>query len=290
MTTSDWISPSEAGTILGVGPDRVAQLAREGTLGSMKTPGGHLRLRREEVEELANPPTEPHREAEETGAAEPGPVREAASPPKPKWESVSPWQRRVREAEADVHVLKLDDQREQLLQARAERQSLRERAQEERASAEAETQRLRQLKSRGISFLPFGVPANLQAEVARKLESGVTSERYPAGLAREHTEALLRADVEAHLRLWRTEEARREQAQQEKQDRERIIGWAKFRAAVRAPLDWDLDTKREFERDLHKALEEEYEPGMDQSEADAIALEVLEEWTEEEEDEEEEDD
>lgn len=290
MTTSDWISPSEAGAILGVGPDRVAQLAREGTLGSMKTPGGHLRLRRAEVEGLANPQTGPHPEEEETEPAEPEPHKESPNPPQPKWESVAPWKRRIREAEADVHVLKLDDQREQLLEARAERQSQRERVQAELASAQAETQRLRQLKSRALSFLPYGVPANLQAEVARKLESGVTSERYPAGLAREHTEALLRADVEAHLRPWRTEEARREQAQQEKQDRERVIGWAKFRAAVRAPLDWDLDTRREFEHELHKALEGEYEPGMDQSEADAIALEVLEEWTEEEEDEEEEDD
>lgn len=290
MTTSDWISPSEAGAILGVGPDRVAQLAREGTLGSMKTPGGHLRLRREEVEGLANPPTDPLPEGRESEGAELEPLRESPNPPKPKWETVSPWKRRVREAEADVHVLKLDDQREQLLEARAERQAQRERAQAELESAQAEAQRLRQLKSRALSFLPFGVPANLQAEVARKLESGVTSERYPAGLAREHTEALLRADVEAHLRPWRTEEARREKAQQEKQDRERIIGWAKFAATVRAPLDWDPDTKREFELDLHRALEEEYETGMDQRDADAIALDVLADWTDDEEDDEEEDD
>lgn len=290
MTTSDWISPSEAGAILGVGPDRVAQLARDGTLGSMKTPGGHLRLRREEVEGLANPPTEPHPEEEESEAAEPEPLQESPNPPQPKWERVAPWKRRIREAEADVHVLKLDDQREQLLEARAERQSQRERAQEERAAAQAEAQRLRQLKSRALSFLPFGVPANLQAEVARKLESGVTSELYPAGLTREQTEALLRADVEAHLRPWRREEARREQAEQEKQDRDRIIGWAKFAAVVRAPLDWDLDTKREFELDLHRALEEEYETGMDQREADAIALDVLADWTDDEEDDEEEDD
>lgn len=285
MTMSDWISPSEAGAILGVGPDRVAQLAREGTLGSKKTPGGHLRLRRDEVERLAKPPTEPQTEDEEPEGGEPEPLRDAPSLRKPNWEDVSPWKRRVCEAEADVHVLKLDDQREQLLEARVERQNQRERAQAEWAAAQAESQRLRELKSRGLSFLPFGVPVNWQAEVARKLESGVTSERYPAGLARAHTDALLRADLEELLRPWRTEEAQREQAQQEKQDRERIIGWAKFRAAVRAPLDWDLDTRRDFERELHKALEEEYEPGMDQQEADAIALEVLEEWTENEEEE-----
>lgn len=289
MTTSDWISPSEAGAILGVGPDRVAQLAREGTLGSMKTPGGHLRLRRDEVERLANPPRESHSEADEPEGPEDETPRESPNPPQPNWERVAPWKRRVREAEADVQVLKLDDQREQLLQARAERQAQRDRTQEERMLAEGETQRLRQLKSRALLFLPYGVPANIQAEVARKLESGVTSERYPAELARMHTDTLLRSDVEEHLGPWRAEEAQRGQAQQEKQDRERIIGWAKFSAAVRAPRAWDLDTKRDFERELKKTLEEEYEPGMDQSEADAIALEVLEEWMEDE-DEEEEDD
>jgi excisionase family DNA binding protein len=283
MTTSDWISPSEAGAILGIGPDRVAQLAREGTLGSMKTPGGHLRLRREEVEGLANPPTEPSPEEHEEEGGGIEPLQESPNPPKPKWETVSPWKRRVREAEADVHVLKLDDQREQLLEARAERQTQRERVEAERASGQAEAQRLRQLKSRALSSLPFGVPADLQAEVARQLESDVTSQRYPAGLAREHAEALLRADVERHLRPWRTEVVRGEQAQKEKRDRERIIGWAKYRVNVRTPLDWDLDTKRAFEREVHKALTEEYQPGMDQTEADEIASEVLDDWIEDDE-------
>lgn len=189
----------------------------------------------------------------------------------------------MREAEADVHVLKLDDQREQLLEARAERQSQRERVQAARAFEQTEAQRLRQLKSRALSSLPYGVPADMQAEVARQLESDVTFQRYPTGLAREHAEALLRADVERHLRPWRTEEARREQAQKEKRDRERIIGWAKYRANVRTPPDWDLDTKRAFEREVHKAMAEEYEPGMDQSDADEIALNVLDDWIEDEE-------
>lgn len=268
---------------MGVGPDRVAQLAREGVLGSMKTPGGHLRLRREEVEGLANPPTEPSSDDPETEEAEESAteaVKEPPSPPKPKWEDVPPWKRRVREAEADVHVLELDDQREQLLEARAERQSQRERGQAERAAEQAEAERLRQLKSRALSFLPYGVPADVQAEVARQLERGVTSQRYPAGLAREHAEALLRADVERHLRPWRTREARREQVREEEREREKIIGWAKFRASVRTPQHWDFDTKRAFEREVHKVLEEEYEPGMDQSEADEIAFDVLDKWIE----------
>jgi excisionase family DNA binding protein len=131
MTTNEWLSPAEAGAILGVGPDRVAQLAREGALKSMRTPGGHVRVRREEVEELANPPQEPSPDEPETEEAEESAseaVKEPLNPSRPKWEQVPPWKRRVREAEADVHVLELDDQRERLLEGRAERQSQRERS------------------------------------------------------------------------------------------------------------------------------------------------------------------
>jgi excisionase family DNA binding protein len=287
MTTNEWLSPADAGAILGVGPDRVAQLAREGALSSMRTPGGHVRVRREEVEELANPPQEPSTDEPETEEAEESAteaVKEPLNPSRPKWEQVPPWKRRVREAEADVHVLELDDQRERVLEARAERQAQRERAEAERTAAAAEVERLAHLKSFALSCLPYGVPADVQAEVARQLERGVTSQRYPAGLARAHAEALLRADVERHLRPWRTRDARRARVREEVQEREKIIGWAVFRAGIRAPRDWDYETKRAFEREVRQVLEEEYHSGMDQDAASEIAFDVLEEWVEDHED------
>ena len=282
MTTNEWLTPAEAGAILGVGPDRVAQLAREGALGSMRTPGGHVRVRREEVEELANPSQppsedEPGPEAEELPPEE---VKERASPCRPKWEHIPPWKRRVREAEADVQVLELDEQRERLLETRAERQAQRERDEAERAAAATEAERLRQLKSFALSCLPYGVPADVQAEVARQLERGVTSERFPPGLSRAHAEALLRTDVERHLRPWRTRDARRERVREEAQTREKIIGWAVFKAGIRAPREWDYETKKALEREVRNVLGEEYHPGMDQDEATEIALDVLEEWVE----------
>lgn len=287
MTTNEWLSPAEAGAILGVGPDRVAQLAREGALSSMRTPGGHVRVRRQEVEELANPSQEPSpdepetEEAEETASEA---VKEPLNPSRPKWEQLPPWKRRVREAEADVHVLELDDQRERVLEARAERQAQRERAEAVRTAAAAEVERLAQLKSFALSCLPYGVPAEVQAEVARQLERGVTSQRYPAGLAREHAEALLRADVGRHLRPWRTREARRDRVRDEAREREKIIGWAVFKARIRAPQDWDYETKKALEREVRNVLEEEYHPGMNQDEATEIARNVLEEWAEGDED------
>lgn len=287
MTSNEWLTPAEAGALLGVGPDRVAQLAREGVLGSMRTPGGHVRVRREEVEALANPPQAPptdEPEMEETEESLPEAAQELANSAKPRWEHIPPWKRRVREAEADIHVLELDDRRERLLEERAERQSQRERAQNEHTADKAEAERLRQLKSRALSFLPYGVPATVQAEVARQLEHGVTSQRYPTGLAQEHANALLRADVERFLRPWRTREARHAQVRDEARERERLIAEAVFKARIRAPQEWDYDTKQALERAVRQVVEEEYHPGMHKDEAINIALDVLEEWVEDDED------
>jgi excisionase family DNA binding protein len=280
MTTNEWLTPAQAGAILSVGPDRVAQLAREGALGSMRTPGGHVRVRREDVEELASPSQEPSEDEPDLDESTNDPVKEPPRPSRPKWEQVPPWKRRVREAEADVQVLEFDDQRERLLETRAERQAQREKDEADRAAAATETERLRQLKTFALSCLPYGVPADVQAEVARQLERGVTSERFPPGLSRTHAEALLRTDVERYLRPWRTKEARRERVREDTNKREQIIGWAVFKVGIRALREWDYETKKALEREVRNVLEEEYHPGMDQDEANEIAVDVLEEWVE----------
>src|SRR5437660_1506563 len=97
---NEWLTPSEAGAILGVGPDRVAQLVRQGVLPAMRTPGGHVRIRRDKVEELANPPEpspqpeeadEPEQEASDSGDEDPD-----EAPARPKWHDVPPWKQRER--------------------------------------------------------------------------------------------------------------------------------------------------------------------------------------------------
>ena len=286
MTTNEWLTPAEAGAILGVGPDRVAQLVRQGLLPAMRTPGGHVRIRRDQVEKLANPSDEPPADElekpEEDDAADDPPTKPSV-PMRPRWENLPPWKRRVREAEADVKALEFDDQRERLLEARAERQAQREQAEAERDIAAGETERLRKLRSLALTLVPWGAPADVKAEVARQLEHAVTSGRYPASLAEEHANTLLRSDVERLLRPWRTREARREGAHEEARKREDIVGWAVLHATLKSPRAWDWDTKRAFERGARRVLEKEYEPGMDQDDADEIAFDVLDEWMEDDE-------
>ncbi len=281
---SEWLSPAEAGAILGVGPDRVAQLAREGVLTPMRTPGGHLRVRRDEVEQLVAETEVVPRQSRRQRPTEPetptGASVEPAAPARPRWEEVPPWKRRVREAEADVEVLRLGDERARLMEARAQRQAEREQADAEEATRAAEAQRLRDQRAFAFSCMPHGVPEDVGACVARDIERLVTSDRYPASLARGHVEALLRAEVERLLRPWRARQARRQRLQQEAAEREHVIGWAVLHRTLRLPRDWDSDTRKAFERELREALEDEYEPGMTQEEADEIALDVLDDWIE----------
>ena len=57
----------------------------------------------------------------------------------------------------------------------------------------------------------------------------------------------------------------------EAEKHEEIIGWAVFKAGIRAPEEWDYDTKKAMERAVRKALEEEDHDQMDQDEANHIA-------------------
>jgi len=280
MTTTDWLSPSEAGALLGVGPDRIAQLARDGTLTSMRTPGNHVRVRRDEVEQLLkdgeDPPQPVTRQPGNRGTDSIPDV--SPPPPRPKWEEVPPWQRRVREAEADVHVLELDDQRQRLMESREQRQAERDRAESRRASQAAENERLQELREFGLSTLPFLVPDEVKASVARELGTAVTSASYPPGLARSHAEVLLKGEVERLLRPWRAREARRAQAVKDSATRESLIAWTKLHVTGRVPREWDWDTRQDFERELVRVLQDEVDPDMTQDEVNRIGMEFLDEW------------
>jgi len=51
-TMTEWISTKKAMSLLGVGSTTIKRWADDGTLASMRTPGGHRRFRRDAVERL----------------------------------------------------------------------------------------------------------------------------------------------------------------------------------------------------------------------------------------------
>lgn len=52
LDTLDWIGPLEAAEMLGVGVPMVREWADSGELPCLRTPGGHRRFRRRDVEEF----------------------------------------------------------------------------------------------------------------------------------------------------------------------------------------------------------------------------------------------
>ncbi len=280
---SDLLSPAAAGALMGVGADRIAQLVRDGTLNATRTPGGHIRIDRVEVERVvadrAGNPTGPAPDDETDDMSRESATMDGDSPRRQNWEDVPPWKRRVREAQADVEVLSLDDQKEKLRAARADREAARERAESERERRDEEAKRLKQLKAHAMAwYVGFDVPSNVRAHVAREIEQAVTSARYPSGLTLEHAHALLKADVDGFLADWRKQRDAEVRAKQEPLIRETTILAGVVHGMKQMPDEWDAETRKAFEHECRRAVTREYTVGMDQDDAKAIADEVLDRW------------
>jgi excisionase family DNA binding protein len=287
---TDLLAPAAAGALLGVGPDRIAQLVRDGTLKATRTPGGHLRVAREEVERLsADPPTptdpSPERELPDDARSE-----RDADDPRPTHrkggENVAPWKQRVREAQADVQIVGLDDKKERIQEARAERQAARERADADRQVRANDEKRLRELKSFAVAcYVGYDVPVDIRAEVAREVERIVTSARYPREMSSVHAYALLKADVDRCLTPWRDRQAAAARADREPKVRELTILTAVVHVMRQIPDEWDTELRTAFQQDCRQAVGAEYHTDMDQDEASAVAQDVLNEWLNEDDDE-----
>ena len=287
---TDLLAPAAAGALLGVGPDRIAQLVRDGTLKATRTPGGHLRVAREEVERLSADSPAPTDSSPEHELPDDAPSGSDAGDLRPTrrkgWENVAPWKQRVREAQADVQILGLDDKKERIQEARAERQAARERADADRQVQANEAKRLRELKSFAVAcYVGYDAPADVRAEVARKVEHLVTSARYPREMSSVHAYALLKADVDRCLAPWRDRQATAARAEREPKMRELTILTAVVHAMRQIPDEWDTELRTAFQQDCRQAVVAEYHPGMDQDDANAVAQDVLNEWLDEDDDE-----
>lgn len=286
---TDWLSPAAAGALLGVGPDRVAQLARDGSLHTMRTPGGHLRVDRADVERLATnagPPREQPAQAEPEDDVASEPQEQPTRPVHRKsWEDIPRWRQRVREAQADVEILGLDDKKDLIQEAREERKAARERAEADRQLQAGEDARLRQLKTQAMVYVGYDIPAEIRAEVVHEIERLVTSDRYPRGVSRVNAAFMLKADVDRLLAPHRARQAEAARAAREPKLRELAILTALLHAMQQLPADWDTSVRKAFERDCRQAVTAAYKPGIDQQELNDAAQDVIDQWLDEDEDE-----
>lgn len=57
--SAQWITSGEAAALIGVSRDAVKRWAKAGRIASMRTPGGHHRFRRADVEQIMQPAHKP---------------------------------------------------------------------------------------------------------------------------------------------------------------------------------------------------------------------------------------
>jgi hypothetical protein len=158
-----------------------------------------------------------------------------------------------------------------------------------------ENARLDELKSYGLSLIPYDATAGARSAVIETLASYVNASRYPATTPSGEARQPIDAKVAAVLEPFKEEAARVEEMKAAKEARrarrvrdERrlnsLIERGK-RHAFGETRDWDVDDAEEARARVLKALEDEVEADWTDREAnelvDEVLDEVLKEWNEE---------
>jgi len=296
MPASGWLSPSQVASRFGVSTDTVRYWGRTGRLREYRTPAGHRRYRTEDVEALASGTT-----GENTPNSSSAKISDSSSPPPvlpspaPKRNEKKgnketetepapppPWERRVLEAEAKVEVLKAEQDREELIEAKRRKKNAEAEKAAAATAAEREARRLNTLKDHGRlhANLKGGSPV-FRAKVGRALEQYVTSENFPPGLRDTEAFALVGDHVDRVLRRCQKKRAK---AETQKEDRLRVEGLierGKSLARMRTLL-WEKQSRDEVQRAVEAALGQEVEANWTKTDVSELIDEVLEDWEEEE--------
>jgi DNA-binding transcriptional MerR regulator len=290
------LSPRDAADKLGISPDTLRRWEREGLIHCERTPGGQRRYREEEIASMLDGrPSEPCRRPM-LGPPAVRSLDDAAEqahsrPPAPQ---VAPWERRVREEQADLEVTRIRSERAALLRAeRAERET-RERAandversaatraaQRERIAAfeAAQEKRLNELRAYG-KVCAVWAPAEYQANVVRDLLSSVDLDRYPPDLPDHLARVHVNARVEKLLKPWRDGEARKRAKLESQRKLDSLVLIGKWHAQIET-RQWDRRAADRANREVDRALRDELDPDWTNDDVRDLVDDVLDEWIEE---------
>lgn len=181
MPSEIYVRIGDAARLLGVSVDTMRRWADEGVVTAYRSPGGQVKFRQRDVQELLTRRDTPSRirragEGPSDATAE---EQEEGAPrvqrsPTPKWQDLAPWEKRRAEVETELEIERLTATREQE-RAAEDRQLL------EDGSRAAEAVRLTELKRFGrLCCWSF----EATSEVVRELERFVTSEQIPPWLSK----------------------------------------------------------------------------------------------------------
>jgi len=207
---------------------------------------------------------------------------------------VAPWERRVKEEQADLEVTRIRRERAELIRAeRAEREA-RERAandaertatareaERERLAAFKATQekRLNQLREYGKAYAVWA-PAEYQAKVVRDLLSSVNLEEYPADLSDYLARVQVNVRVEKVLKPWRDEEARSRAKIESQRKLDSLILVGRWHAQVET-RNWDRRAADRANREIERTLRDEVDADWTDDDVRDLVDDVLDEWCEE---------
>ena len=290
------LSPREAADLLGITVETLRRWESEGAVRAVRTLGGQRRYSAREVRALRSAGTRrnhavsgrPSLGTEESAAPEQ--PSNAPPPPAPS-PTLPPWERRVREEQADLAITRLRSERAALVRAERDAASARaEREAAERASAEAEAraaqehseaedrerQRLAALRDFGNALARFA-PPEYQIRVVQDLQRFVTTDELPVAmgdfLAREH----VRARVDRILNAWREREAAVTAQREADQRRRSLIDSGRLRASVET-FSWESREAQRAIRDVERALSAEVESDWTLEDVRDLVDDVLAEW------------
>jgi len=207
---------------------------------------------------------------------------------------VAPWERRVKEEQADLEVTRIRRERAELIRAeRAEREA-RERAandaertatareaERERLAAFKATQekRLNQLREYGKACAVWA-PAEYQTNVVRDLLSSVTLELYPPDLPEYLARVQVNARVEKLLKPWRDEETRKRAKLESERKLDSLIISGRWHAQAET-RNWDRRAADGANREVERSLRDEVEADWTNDDVRDLVDDVLDEWFEE---------
>lgn len=290
------LSPRHAAEKLGISPDTLRRWEREGLIQSERTPGGQRRYNEEDISSmLGGGPTEQSRRAVPIAptARSSDDAREQAHP-RAVTPQVTPWERRVREEQADLEVTRIRSERAALIRVERTEREMRERAadnaertaamhaaEQDRTAAFEVTQgrRLDELRVYG-RICAVWAPAEYQAKVVRDLLSSVNLEDYPPDLPDYLARVQVNARVEEVLKPWRDDQGRKAAKVQSQRKLDSLILSGKWHAQTET-RQWDRRAAERAKREVDRALRDEVDADWTDDDVRELVDDVLDEWFEE---------
>jgi len=277
------LSPRDAAELLGISPDTLRRWERNGLIQAERTPGGQRRYSEDDLSTLL----ERHAEDSHLDQSEPTIVSEQQRPTRVAGD-VPPWERKVREEQAELEVTKIRAARAALIRAERDERERREKREAEsqrlKAAEAAERERIDRFeaaqKKRLADLRAYGelcavwAPAEYQAKVARDLISSVNVEDYPPNVPDHHARAQVNARVEELLAPWKEgEDKKRRQLERDQRVKALILSGRWY--AQSETRDWDRRDAERAMREAERAMKEDVDADWSEDDVRDLVDDVL---------------